>query len=362
VEAIAVRPWGAKLFGLAAIALVLSLGISGCASTATLPDAFRHDAAPVSHSMIFIVHGDGQYVYLDQGGQTRKADEVTVGRAMEIARQNPNAEVLIFHEQPQKRSFLFFRRPDGRFYYYRNGREQYSDSFRRSTSNRLRPIVRRVEHFASRADVRMLFYFGHEIPEIGGEGYDASYPLREFTVRDFSTSVDRMAEATGRFHLITLASCFGGTPETVRSLGRSADHVIASPDNLHLSYLDLSVLSELESAVTSPGEVAAFADTLARRSFERLTASVHTAVSLAVYDTQRTGPYLQSVAPIHHDLIAGLPTQANLTIEHFDCGRDDAYRDETMTEGVRLYYRPARFGRHQDVSDHSGWTCWRPGR
>jgi len=34
--------------------------------------------------------------------------------------------------------------------------------------------------------VKLFLYFGHEIPEFGGAGYDASYENRTFTVDDLA--------------------------------------------------------------------------------------------------------------------------------------------------------------------------------
>lgn len=349
------RDRGLAVLGLVALAV---LG-SGCSALASLPGGSAFEGDPPRQSLVFIIHGDGQYVYQDEHGETVRADEVTLEKAKEVGRQNPDAEVMIFHEQPRRRAFFFFTRPDGRFYYFRGGEEQYADSYRRSGRSRLAPVVSRVAHFDAGADVRMLFYFGHEVQEFGGRGYDATYPDRTFNLDDLTRAIKGVADAVGTLDLITLSTCYGGTPHTVSTLSPFTRYVLASPDNLHLSYLDLDVLSDLDAVPTASSEIGAFADTLARRSFERLTASLQTTVSLAVYDTERSRPYLDRVGTHYRDRLSAVSGRKDAVLEHYDCARDEAFVDDAMSDGVQLYYRAARFGRGQFNADHSGWMCWR---
>jgi hypothetical protein len=331
---------------------------AGCAPGAVLVHDYDAER-PVTHSLIFVIHGDGQYGYLDANGRVVQADQVTFEKARAIAMANPTAEVLIFHERSPERRLLFFTRPDGSFHYYRDGREVFSDSFRRSGRDRMAPIMQRVDRFASGAPVRMFFYFGHEIPEAAVPGYDSSYPLRPFGLAQFRDAVRRMTTGKGPFDMLALSTCNGGTPQTIRALSPHARFVLASPDNLHLSYLDLSPLDDLTTSVPSGDAVRDLADTLAHRSYERLTEAVHTTVSIAVYDTERTAPYLARVLGLRPDEQKGAAGDSTV-IEPLDCARHPAFADEGMREGVRLYYRPARFGRAQFQTEHSGWTCIRP--
>src|SRR6188474_3504679 len=44
------------------------------------------------YSLVFIIHGDGDYLYHDALGVARRADEDVVSKARSIAARNPNAE------------------------------------------------------------------------------------------------------------------------------------------------------------------------------------------------------------------------------------------------------------------------------
>jgi hypothetical protein len=316
------------------------------------------DSAPSpDRSLIFVVHGDGEYVYRDPGGQTVNADEITVQRAKELGRSLPDVEVLIFHEQPRRYSLLFFPRSDGHFYHYRGGKLVQSDRYRRSGDRRLNAIADRVNRFAHTDADRMLFYFGHEIPEVGGAEYDASYPTRTFTVDDFAAFVASITQDRS-FDLLALSTCHGGTPYTVASLAPYSRYVVASPDNLHLSYLPLEPIAHAPPAEDSAAFHRFLQDYL-NSTFDRLTEAVHTTVSLALYDTDAVAPYLREITPGHQQRLASAADRRMATLEYFDCADDERYIASGMKDGVTLLYRPARFGRGQFVEVHSGWMCWR---
>jgi hypothetical protein len=127
---------------------------------------------------VLIIHGDGDYSYHDALGQARKADEEVLAKAQAVGEGNPNAEVIIFHQIARRHALLLFPRHDGRAYYYRHGRLLAETSYWRDQGKaRFDPEVRLYEQFTalqSRPPVRILFYFGHELPEIAAAGYDAS--------------------------------------------------------------------------------------------------------------------------------------------------------------------------------------------
>jgi hypothetical protein len=108
--------------------------------------------------------------------------------------------------------------------------------------------------------------------------------------------------------------------------------------------------------------VSAFAKRFAHQAFDRLTMDIQTAISVAVYDVDRVQKYLFSVHRIYDRTLATLKgeTQASIaTIEHCDCADIPAYLLPTMSEGIDVFYRPARFGRSKYKQNHSGWECWR---
>ncbi len=326
----------------------------------------EHAARAVSYSIVCVIHGDGDYLYHDTSGIAYKADEEALAGAKRVAQLNPHAEVFIFHQRPRRHLLFVFPLRDGEFYYYRNGRLIANESYWRDDQGRSHfdPEVGLYRRF--RADnqgevVRLFLYCGHEIPEFGGAGYDASYPDRPFTVQDFAGGLKDFTRDFARFDLLVLSTCFGGTPYTIGALGSFARYIIASPDNLHLSYFDLHPLEQLDLSVRD-GDVTAFARQFAHQAFDRLTGDIQTAVSVAVYDVDRVQEFLATVYPCVYHMLNGLKggTYASTaTVEHCDCADLPAYVLPTMTEGVDVFYRPARFGRSKHKQNHSGWECWR---
>jgi len=320
-------------------------------------------AAP--YSIVCVIHGDGDYLYHDTSGNEYKADEEALAGAERVAQQNPHAEVFIFHQKPRRHLLFLFPLHDGEFYYYRNGRLVANEAYWRDQGqSHFDPEVglyRRFRAEGQREMVNLFLYFGHEIPEFGGAGYDASYPDRPFTVHDLAGGLEGFTHDSARFDLAVLSTCFGGTPYTVGALGSFARHIIASPENLHLSYFDLRALERLDLSLQD-GNVPAFAGRFAHQAFDRLTRDIQTAVSVAVYEVDRVREFLRTVGAVYDSTLTALKgeTQASMaTIERCDCADLPAYVLPTMNEGVEVLYRPARFGRSKNKQNHSGWECWR---
>jgi hypothetical protein len=319
----------------------------------------------VKYSIVCVIHGDGDYLYHDTSGNEYKADEEALAGAIKVAQQNPNAEVFIFHQKPKRHFLLLFPLQDGEFSYYRNGQLITNELYwRDSEQSHFEHEVELYHHFrvdSQREIVSMFLYYGHEIPEYGGAGYDASYPNRKFTIKDLTIGLEDFTRDSARFDLIILSTCFGGTPYTIGALGPFAKTIIASPENLHLSYFDLSSLARLELRMRD-GDVPTFAKRFAHQAFDRLTTDIQTAVSVVVYDVDRVQEFLRSVHTIYTNKLTTLKGETPtflVTIEHCDCAELPAYMLPTMQEGVDIFYRPAHFGRSKQKQNHSGWECWR---
>lgn len=317
------------------------------------------------YSIVCIIHGDGDYLYHDTSGNEYQADEQALAGAKKVAQQNHHAEVFIFHQRPRRHFLFFFPLRDGEFYYYRNGRLIANELYwRDEEQSHLDPELELYRRFCAdnqREMVSVFLYCGHEIPEFGGAGYDASYPDRSFTVDDLAGRLKGFTRDSARFDLLVLSTCFGGTPYTIGTLGSFARTIVASPDNLHLSYFDLRSLERLDLSLRD-GDVPAFAKQFARQAFDRLTRDIQTAVSVAVYDVDRVQEFLHSVQGVYdHTLttLQGKSKASMATIEHCDCADLPAYVLPSMSEGVEVFYRPARFGRSKHKQKHSGWECWK---
>ena len=339
--------------------VALALLLASC-STAPPPDESRLGEAPPRYSLVFIIHGDGDYSYHDALGQPHQADVEALAKARAIGEANANAEVLIFHQIARRHVLFLFPRHDGRAYYYRHGRLIMEKSYWRDQGeSRFDPEVRLYEQLAlqpSRPPVRMLFYFGHELPEVAAEGYDASCSSRRVAVDDLAEGVRGIAGESGKLDLVTLATCFGGTPRTIGALAPYARTIIASPDDLHLSYFDLTPLASLDVGAEE-GAVAAFADQFARNAFARLTADLQTVVSVVVYDATAVGDYTASVNGAYDEALSAAAGRSPISVEHCDCADDSTYARPEMSKGLTVLYRPPRFGRMKNKQQHSGWEC-----
>ena len=352
----------------------MRIGCVGCvllamlsASCGTLPPARRsmpigeQSAPPPAYSMIFIIHGDGDYLYHDTCGTAYRADEQALIAARSVAEHNPQAEVLIFHQRHRRHRLLFFPRRDGSAYFYRNGQLISTEAYWRGRGQSyFQPEVAIYHRYCAErpGTARLFLYFGHEIPEFDGTGYDASHRARKFTVNDLADGLERITGDSTKFDLIVLSTCFNGTPHTIAALAPYARTIVASPDNLHLSYFDLQPLERLDDGLRN-GDMAAFSNAYARQAFARLAAMTQTAVTVAVYDVARVQRYIDTVDSNYRHAISILQRQKTVLGEHRDCADDSAYVRPGMGDGVDIYYRPARFGRSQHKQSHSGWECWK---
>ena len=346
----------------------LSLLLSSCSGDLPVQrEAQRtpEDVLALPYSIVCIIHGDGDYLYHDTSGNEKKADEEALAGAQRVALQNPCAEVFIFHQRARRHFLLLFPLHDGEFYYYRNGRLIANEAYwRDGGQSRFGPEVelyRRFRGNGRHGKMSVFLYDGHEIPEFGGAGYDASSPDRTFTLHDFVEGVEDFASDSTRFDLMVLSTCYNGTPYTIGALESFARYIVASPDNLHLSYFDFHSLERLDLHLQD-GDVHSFAKRFARQAFDRLTRDIQTAVSVAVYDVDRARDFLSSVHGMYdHTLTAvrGAAQASMATVEHCDCADIPAYVLPTMKEGVDVFYRPARFGRSKEKQNHSGWECWK---
>jgi len=314
------------------------------------------------YSIVCIIHGDGNYLYHDALGDAHRADEVTLAKAIAVAERNTQAEMFIFHERRRKNLLLFIPRRDGTCYYYRYGRLIAEESYWRDQgAARFDPEMELYDRFRAEGSpdpMRLFLYFGHEIPEIGGAGYDASYKSRTFKVDDLANGLRRVTHDSTRIDLVVLSTCYSGTPHIIAALAPHVRYVIASPDNLHLSYFDLGSLEQLDIGAQN-GDVVGFADTFAHRAFDKLTEDIQTTVTIAVYDVDRIQGYVRSIEGIYDDALIAMEGKARAAIERCDCAEDAAYVQPGMNEGMTVLYRSPRFGRQQRKENHSGWECWR---
>jgi hypothetical protein len=348
--------------------VVLNVFLSSCSTNLTVQNQAQqaeNSALATQYSIVYVIHGDGDYLYHDTSGNEYHADEEALAGAKRVALQNPCAEVFIFHQRSKKHFLFFFPLHDGEFFYYRKGLLIANELYWRDQEQaHFVPELEFYRRFRTENQPGMMnvfLYCGHEIPEFNGIGYHASYPDQVFTVHDFAEGLKGFTRDSARFDLMVLATCFGGTPYTISTLGSFARYIVASPENLHLSYFDFHSLERLDLNLRD-GEVSVFAKRFAHQAFDRLTKDVQTAVSVAVYDVDRVHEYVYSVYRNYDQRLSTIQRKTQdfmPAIEHCDCGDLSAYVMPTMNRGVDVFYRPARFGRLKHKQNHSGWECWR---
>ena len=344
--------------------MALGLILLSCSFTPPAPREvpLREESALLhSYIIVCIIHGDDDYLFHDPDGNEYRADEEALAGAKKVAERNSQAEVFIFHEKHRRHFLFLFPRRDGEFYYYRNGRLLARESYWRDQGqSRFDTEVELYHQYRAEEQPRPIIsflYFGHEIPEIGGTGYDASYRDRAFTVHDLVDGLKGITRDSTKFDIIVLSTCFNGTPHTISALAPYGRYIIASPGNLHLSYFNLQPFEALDVGLRDR-DISAFAKEFARQAFNRLKEDIQTEITVAVYDVDRVQGYLNSVDSAYEDALTILKENAPKSIEHCDCAENPAYVRPAMSEGIDLFYRPARFGRSKHKQGHSGWECF----
>ena len=169
---------------------------------------------------------------------------------------------------------------------------------------------------------------------------------------------DSSADSSPKLDLLVLATCSGGTPRSIRALSPYVRYLIASPEDLHLSYFDLRPLARLDIG-SEDDAVFDFAAAFARHAFEQLSSEVQTPVSVVLYDTEQTQTYLDSVTDAYDLELAVAESMPKNSFERCDCAALHEYTSPTMGNGLTVLYRAPRFGRMKSTTQHSGWECWR---
>ncbi|MBN1447689.1 MAG: hypothetical protein JXA28_07140 [Bacteroidetes bacterium] len=350
---------------LVSVCAAFALFLSACG---TISMSFEEEAKaavsvpPARFSFVFVIHGDGDYVYHDTKGRARNADWRTLRAAILLARRLPDTEIFIFHQHPAYKLLYFIPLPDGDFQYYRNGELVAREPYWRSDGPlRFEAEIALYQKTATAAGperTNFFLYFGHEISEFDGAGYDASTPERTFSVQDLSAGLKSFTGDTTRYDLLVLSTCFGGTPHTIAALAPYSRTIVASPDNLHLSYFDLRGFARLEE-FSARDDMPGFAHHFARQAFNRLSESVQTSVTVAVYEPDRAMNYLLATEGKYRERLSALKDHTPESIEYVDCGDEGSLVLPGMSDGVSILFRSSRFGRAKNKRSHSGWQCCR---
>ncbi len=333
---------------LAAAPALLLLAVS----CRTVGPAFEPPTGPLRYALVFVIHGDGSYLFHDDGGKPHEADQVALEQARATAEANPEAEVFVFHQRDRRG----LTGKNGTLELYRNGALDLRKGYRRDSGGMEAEIAlyRDLTRLGYSADVRRLFlYFGHQIPELPQPGYHGSIPQASFGLERLADGMAGFLPPRNRFDLVVLSTCNNGTPTAVAALAPRARYLVASPADLYLSYLTTETLHHLERR--EPLEVGLLARELALAAFRDLTERVSTIVTISVYDIDTLAPRVSEAAAELQARLAG----ADGLLKLYDCGEDPRLSWLAGLPGVTIYYRPPRFGRERSKETHSGLQCFR---
>lgn len=332
--------------------------VSGCTSSGKIVPLQQESS--IKYSIIFIIHADANYLYHDKNGIAMRADEKVLKEAMQTAEQASDGEIFIFHQKPERKFLWLFRQKSREFLLYRNGKPAGTQAYSPSSDSLLfsESNIYQTYRVNSRDSVPVFFlYFGHEIPAENGRGYHHSQPGVALNVPSFAEGMGNfIPDNRAKFSLAALSTCNNGTPQIAAALADKTDYLLASPQNLHLSHLDTKALSMLENDVMPAGDQ--LGEAIAEDTYHRLTESVFTGITLALYDLNQLKSYVTTFAEIHDAKTDSLNRYS--VNDNTDCSRRDFFHESDYTEGVKSWFWPPQFGPDANRTSHSGWGC-RPG-
>lgn len=361
--------------------MMVSMSTIGCAvqqnTARPVPD--QSPGAIIDYVIIYLLHADADYLYHSEEGNPLQADKEVLKEAQSVAENAGSGEVFIFHQRPEQKVLWLFPKKDRRMYHYRNGeivnRISYSPIPSASGEGEEEGGGSEDSAFAAESMLyetyrtagisgdsfkQILLYYGHEIPMQARPGYHRSRPEVYFGSSRFADGVARFKDdgsGPSPIDLMVLSTCNNGTPDMLHRLADTAGHVLASPQNLHLSHIDSDSLSVLESRTsTTPAELAAI---LADQTLGRMSRFIQTGVTLSLYDTDVVGDYVQDMSR----RITGQGSVDKQAVPALDAGEENIDCADLLTEqrvtssGIKVWFQPPAFGPQSSRKSHSGWGC-----
>ena len=355
----------------------MPLILISCQATSVHREEELPPPAGIRYQLVYIIHGDGSYLFHTADGESHYADRRVLNQAFRTAAALNSGEVFIFHQKPRGRFLFFTQSRDGKFYHYRGGEIMNKISYRRRhTPSLWDEEYAYFRHY--RADNRtgpgtvekpllIILFYGHQVFETDGTEYHGSYPDEPFSTRELADSISLFAapdESIGAgcverapVDLVVLSTCMGGTVGTLKALAPLSHFVIASPESLHLSHMDMSGLHRLEA--WNGNDLQSFLTEVVWHTFTELTHLTSTVVSIALYNTAMVAPLLDSISNQYDEKLRNLELDEGIPLEYYDCIEDPLFPQEYGGEGVFILYRPPLFGRDKNKISHSGWECWK---
>jgi hypothetical protein len=335
----------------------LLLTVVGCRTTRVASPKYQK---PPEYSIIYVIHGDSDYLYHTPDGSPRQADIHVLSEAKQTARHAKHGEVFIFLQNPETKILWLFPKKDRMFFYYRNGKlvhkQHYSPhSKKKSFVSEANLYQKYSRNHPSAADSVIFLYMGHEVPVTDSYPYDLSRPKARFDTNNFVRGVKSfLHDGDSTFSLVVASTCNNGTPAMVQKLSPYTHYILASPEDLHLSQINTERLSAL---LENGSTVEQAADSMAAHTFKRLKRFLETTITLSLYNTRKTKKYLAPLAKKYETHLHSLTAQ-NLLEDNTDCADLPFFHHPGKNNGVKVWYRPSPFGKKTRTdSSFSGWGC-----
>lgn len=340
------------------VILCLAGFIISCGHDRIIKENPKYDIRDIKNRIFFIIHGDGSYLYHDQNGNALYADEQALKYAIETAQNSPNSEVYIYHLKKKERFLFFFPKKDRDYYYFMNGKLVNKESY---NSNEvfvdIKPVESRISLKKNYDNLRIdnyFFYYGHEIPLFDGAGYFNSFPERKFNVDSLSQTIKKLTEIINeKFQLIVLSTCNSGNPYTIYKMLPYSNYILASPGDLHLSYIDSRGITK---GFSSSKSIEENINEFTSMVFDSLCSHTKTFAALSLYKNDILWPDLERFITSSNYLKAKDVVYTSELQDCSECQKD--LLSLNLEKGTKVFYRPPVFGKMKNKKSHSGWGCY----
>ncbi|MDO8550087.1 MAG: hypothetical protein Q7S39_08070 [Ignavibacteria bacterium] len=242
--------------------------------------------------IIYIIHGDGNYLFHNEEGNAINAAERILEQAQFVGANIRRGEVFIFYQKPAENFLLFFPKDDGEFHYYKNGKKISVESYPGKDAKDYEieaGLIRKYSESTTKEMKNILLYYGHEIFQQNSPGYHSSYPEKEFGINIFANGVEKLINSFStteeQFDLIVLSTCRNGNRETINALSSLTDYLIASPGDIHLSHLNSESLINLNQQEQIDDYD--LAKEFAKFAYQELKEITSTEISISLYDIKK---------------------------------------------------------------------------
>lgn len=328
--------------------LIVVFLLIGCSAPKTIPQ--KQDSGEVNYRIISLIHADANYLYHDQG-ESKKANEEALKESIETARNAKRGEVFIFHQKPERKVFFFFPKKDRVFYHYRKGKLINKGKYS-PTDGGLTAEAQIYQSYSSKKDAKeYLIYFGHEIPTFKDRNYHRSMPDMKFDTDIFTNDLKKFSS---HFDVTILSTCNNGNPYMMEKLRAVTEVAIASPQNLHLSYMSMEKFDLLEKNDSISNGI--FADFFAHHAYDKLSSNLSTMVTISVYWLTEFDDNLKELSKSYTEHLQKTSKKPFFT-DNTDCRDLNIYSEPLHFYGMTVLYKAPEFGKKANQKKHSGWGC-----